>query len=130
MSNWFTEQREQWISEAIEIYGFINREHVQQKFGISSAQASKDIQAVLRRPDSGIVYNFSTKRYETKPAATRSRKWDATITSQENLIEALDECESFLDRHTDMEIIEGRQIGNDALQLLSRLRYARESVGI
>lgn len=40
---WFTEHRLAWIKESVEIFGFINREHIQKKFGISTPQASYDL---------------------------------------------------------------------------------------
>jgi hypothetical protein len=66
MSNWFVEQRLAWIKESIEIFGFILREHIMMKFGVSTAQASLDIRKVLARWPDLTEYNNSTKRYERK----------------------------------------------------------------
>lgn len=66
---WYVEYRLAWIKESVEIFGYINREHVTRKFGISSPQASMDIGAVLRRWPDLMTYNASAKRYELRPPA-------------------------------------------------------------
>lgn len=62
--NWFAERRLEWIRESVEIFGFINRAHVQRKFGISPAQAANDIGAARERWPDLISYNATAKRYE------------------------------------------------------------------
>ena len=57
-----------WIAETLRVFGFINREHLQLKFGISQPQASKDLQKFIRAYPKAVVYNSSTKRYERKQA--------------------------------------------------------------
>lgn len=64
--NWFVEQRLAWIKEIAEIFGFIQREHIMRKFGVSTAQASLDIRKVLKRWPELMEYNKSTKQYERK----------------------------------------------------------------
>lgn len=64
MSDWFKRHRVEWIIEMIEIYGFINREHIEKKFGVSTPQASVDLQAAMRQNPGLIRYNRNTKRYE------------------------------------------------------------------
>lgn len=64
--NWFAEQRQIWIAEMINIYGFINREHLERKFGISTPQASADLRAYSKLNSDHIIYNGSSKRYEKK----------------------------------------------------------------
>lgn len=64
MSTWFVEQRIQWIDECIRIFGFINRHHLQDKFDISTPQASLDFREYMRRFPDKIKYNTSTKQYE------------------------------------------------------------------
>lgn len=64
MSTWFTRHRIDWIAEMIGIYGFINREHVQRKFGVSTPQASLDLNTAMRERPGLMAYNKSTKRYE------------------------------------------------------------------
>lgn len=61
--NWFTDQRQLWIAETLGIFGFINREHIKRKFGISTPQASADLQDYqIKNPDA-IVYDKKQKRY-------------------------------------------------------------------
>jgi hypothetical protein len=62
--NWFEQRRMEWIAEMLTIYGFINREHLQRKFGISVPQASLDLKAFERHRPGVMTYNLSTKRYE------------------------------------------------------------------
>lgn len=64
MGKWFERQRQEWIAETIRVFGFINREHLERKFGISTPLASMDLQAFQRQQPGVIVYNKSSKRYE------------------------------------------------------------------
>lgn len=61
--NWFTEQRQAWIAETVEVFGFIRREHLMRKFGVSVAQASKDISDFKKANPGVIVYDGSKKAY-------------------------------------------------------------------
>jgi hypothetical protein len=61
--NWFTEQRQKWIAETIGIFGFINREHIQRKFGVSTPQASYDLKEFQRRNPGAVTYDIHRKRY-------------------------------------------------------------------
>lgn len=63
--NWCECQRQEWIAEALRVYGFINREHLQRKFWISQPQASKDLKAFLRDYPRMMRYNPSLKQYES-----------------------------------------------------------------
>ncbi len=69
---WFTDKRQEWIMEIIHIYGFINREHVQKKFGVSTPQASEDIQIFIKANRNLLGYNTSTKRYELNETFSQS----------------------------------------------------------
>jgi hypothetical protein len=60
---WFVEQRIAWIKESVEIFGYVNREHVMKKFGVSTPQASVDIREVMRRWPDLMEYDTSLKRY-------------------------------------------------------------------
>jgi hypothetical protein len=60
---WFEEHRQEWISEMLHIYGFINREHLEKKFGLSTPQASKDLQKFLRKHPEKMYYDLTAKRY-------------------------------------------------------------------
>lgn len=64
---WFSEHRLAWIKETVEIFGFINREHIQKKFGVSTPQASINLRAAQARWPDLVAYNKSTKRYEARP---------------------------------------------------------------
>jgi len=61
--NWFVNRRLEWIDEMLDIYGFINREHLIKKFGISVPQASADLKAYQRRWPDDVHYDKSAKRY-------------------------------------------------------------------
>ena len=61
---WFFKHRQEWIGEAVRIFEFINREHIERKFGISTPQASVDIQHFIDANPGILKYNKSAKRYE------------------------------------------------------------------
>jgi len=61
---WFFRQRQQWIALMLRVYGFINREHLEKMFEISTPQASIDLQYFLKCNPGVMNYNSSTKRYE------------------------------------------------------------------
>jgi hypothetical protein len=61
---WFAEARQAWIKETIYIFGFINREHIERKFRVTTAVASKDIQQFITNNPGSLTYNKSDKRYE------------------------------------------------------------------
>ncbi len=64
MSTWFRETRLKWMRESIEIFGFLNRGHIQSKFGIGPAQAAKGLSVAQARWPKEFTYNASAKRYE------------------------------------------------------------------
>ena len=64
MSDWLKNHRLDWIKESVEIFGTINRVHVQMKFGISTPQASIDIRDAMDRWPNLMEYDKSAKRYE------------------------------------------------------------------
>ena len=63
MSTWFKEQRLEWIHESVRIFGFINREHIEKKFDVSTPQASMDIRDAIKRWPNLMQYDTSAKRY-------------------------------------------------------------------
>lgn len=63
-SNWFVQHRLEWIAETLRIFGFINRVHIERKFGISTPQASADLQIFEIKNPGVVKYNRSSKRYE------------------------------------------------------------------
>lgn len=62
---WCEEQRQLWIADMLAVYGFINRDHLQRKFGISQPQASKDLQRFLRTHPGRMRYDLTRKCYVT-----------------------------------------------------------------
>lgn len=61
---WFEQQRMIWIAETLEIFGYINREHIMKKFDVSVPQASKDLQTFQRLYPDKMKYNRNSKKYE------------------------------------------------------------------
>lgn len=61
--NWCERQRIEWIAETLRVFGFINRAHLQRKFGISQPQASADLRAFARDNPAAMRYDVSAKRY-------------------------------------------------------------------
>lgn len=61
--DWFVQHRQEWIAETVRIFGFINREHIQRKFGISTPQASYDLRLFQEERPGVIVYDKRAKRY-------------------------------------------------------------------
>jgi hypothetical protein len=62
-TRWFEQQRMEWIAETLRIFGFINRGHLMRKFGISTPQASIDLNAFMRRNPGAMYYDLSNKCY-------------------------------------------------------------------
>jgi len=60
---WFERHRMEWIAETLRIFGFINREHIERKFGVSTPQASKDLQRFQRLHPQALRYDAAAKRY-------------------------------------------------------------------
>lgn len=63
---WCERQRQEWIEETLRVFGFINREHLERKFGLSTPQASHDLAAFRRAHPTAMTYDVSTKRYIAK----------------------------------------------------------------
>lgn len=64
--NWFERKRIEWIHESVRIFGFINRKHIMNKFGVSSAQASHDLKQTMRLHPNLMQYDLSKKTYTEK----------------------------------------------------------------
>lgn len=60
---WFELQRREWIAEMLTIYGFINREHIQKKFGVSVPQASLDLKTFQKSYPHFMKYDLTRKCY-------------------------------------------------------------------
>lgn len=61
--DWFIEHRQQWISETLRIFGFINRFHIERKFGVSAQQASADLSLFQAEHPDACFYDKSAKQY-------------------------------------------------------------------
>jgi len=66
---WYTDHRMQWIAESLRIFGYINRGHIQQKFGLSQPQASADLRAFEHANPDLVEYDVRRKCYVSKLAA-------------------------------------------------------------
>lgn len=60
---WFEQARQEWIAETLRIFGFIQRQHLMRKFGISMPQASTDLQRFRQEHPGAMLYDSSEKRY-------------------------------------------------------------------
>ena len=60
---WFERTRQEWIAETLHIFGFIQRQHLMRKFGISMPQASADLQRFQRENPGAMEYDPSGKHY-------------------------------------------------------------------
>ena len=63
MSIWFANHRQAWIAETIRIFGYIQRQHLIRKFGISMPQASMDISRYQIEHPHDLRYDASRKCY-------------------------------------------------------------------
>lgn len=63
--NWFSRHRQEWIAEAVQIFGYINRAHIERKFGISTPQASHDLRA-FQAANPGLISYDARARYYTR----------------------------------------------------------------
>lgn len=60
---WFEQHRLEWIAETLRIFGYINREHLMKKFGVSTPQASYDLNRFQKLHPNAMRYDTSAKRY-------------------------------------------------------------------
>lgn len=65
--SWYQDHRMEWIAETLRVFGYINREHIERKFGLSTPQASADLSEFQKRFPLAMNYNSSSKRYEADP---------------------------------------------------------------
>lgn len=66
---WFEQHRMEWIAETLRVFGYINREHLERKFGISTPQASTDLNRFMRQCPGVMSYDKSAKRYVATTAS-------------------------------------------------------------
>lgn len=62
-ARWFKQHRLEWIAETLRVYGYINRAHVERKFGISVAQASIDLRDFQVANPGAVIYDKIAKFY-------------------------------------------------------------------
>lgn len=62
-SQWFINHRQQFIADALRIFGQVNRSSLVKQFDISMPQAANDIALFLRRNPEVLVYDGRTKCY-------------------------------------------------------------------
>lgn len=60
---WFEQHRQDWIAETIRVFGWINRCHIERKFGLSTPQASLDLKKFMANNPGRIIYDKSAKQY-------------------------------------------------------------------
>lgn len=60
---WAEDYRQNWIAETLRVFGFIQRGHLERKFGISVAQASLDLRRFQAERPAIIAYDKTAKRY-------------------------------------------------------------------
>ncbi len=65
------EQRLRFIDFILDHYGYINRECVEDYFGISTPQVTKDIKEYMKLSPDNIFYSTSSKRYLKHPEFRR-----------------------------------------------------------
>lgn len=69
MARWFEQQRMEWIAETLRVFGFINRAHLERKFGISTPQASLDLKNFARWNPRKMFYDVNRKCYVKQESA-------------------------------------------------------------
>jgi hypothetical protein len=60
---WFEQHRMEWIAETLRVFGYINREHIERKFSVSTPQASMDLRQFMKAHPGAMFYDMSAKRY-------------------------------------------------------------------
>jgi hypothetical protein len=60
---WFQQHRLEWIAETLRVFGYINRGHIERKFGISIPQASLDLRRFQERFPDVMRYDSNAKHY-------------------------------------------------------------------
>lgn len=63
IDRWFLSYRMNWIGQMLHVYGYINRAHLERQFGISTPQASKDLQTYARLHPGAMTYDVNKKAY-------------------------------------------------------------------
>jgi len=61
--NFYQQYRMEWITETLRVFGFINRQHIERKFSLSTPQASADLKLYQKLHPDAVEYNLSLKRF-------------------------------------------------------------------
>lgn len=61
--NWAAKYRQDWISETLRVFGFINRTHLRRKFGLGPNGANRDFVQYKKDHPGAIIYNEDYKCY-------------------------------------------------------------------
>lgn len=77
---WYTKHCMEWIAETLRVFGFINRRHIERKFGLSTPQASADLKEFQRLNPDACEYNFSAKTYVS--TASHLKSWSTNDTPE------------------------------------------------
>lgn len=60
---YYVQLRMTWIAETLRVFGFINRHHIERKFGVSTVQASVDLKRFAELHPGTMRYDAKEKRY-------------------------------------------------------------------
>ena len=66
---WFEQHRMEWIEETLRVFGYINREHLMKKFGVSAPQAANDFREFQKIRPGAMEYDKRAKRYVARGEA-------------------------------------------------------------
>jgi len=56
----------EWIAETLRVFGYINRKHLELKFGLSTPQASHDLNLYQKLYPNTVEYDLTAKQYKKK----------------------------------------------------------------
>jgi DeoR/GlpR family transcriptional regulator of sugar metabolism len=70
MINWFARHRQEWIAETLRVFGYINRNHLENKFGVTPMTASQDLKLFQAENPCAIEYDTRAKRYVAQTGKT------------------------------------------------------------
>lgn len=60
---WAEDYRQNWIAETLRVFGFINRHHLERKFGVSTPTAAMDFRRFQAERPGAMAYDKTAKRY-------------------------------------------------------------------
>lgn len=76
---WFERQRQEWIAKRLRRFGFINRKHIEDEFGISTPQASHDLKVFQELNPKAIAYDVYEKRYVADPNYLKNKQREPEV---------------------------------------------------